>query len=161
MQWWRSFNFNKTDPYPYLLRTKFYIFFVKHFLSVLKISKIFVFCLRTSSEYLTRYWQGSVFKIRFQGSVEITDSCPYFIKYSPDVLKKKIKVLDIFNTDKKCFKKKNIESSPPEIWIRIRFLEINGSPSLVLTTYIFFIIIGLNILRLKDNDGSFKNDLRS
>ena len=24
----------------------------------------------------------------------------------------------------------NIESSPPEIWIRIRFLEINGSPSL-------------------------------
>ena len=27
--------------------------------------------------------------------------------------------------------KKNIESSPQEIWIRIHFLEINGSPSLV------------------------------
>ena len=26
--------------------------------------------------------------------------------------------------------KKSIESSPQEIWIRIRFLEINGSPSL-------------------------------
>ena len=39
------------------------------FLSVFKISKIFVFFLRTSSEYLTRYGQGSVFKIRFQGSV--------------------------------------------------------------------------------------------
>ena len=25
----------------------------------------------------------------------------------------------------------NIKSSPPEIWIRTRFLEINGSPSLV------------------------------
>jgi hypothetical protein len=29
------------------------------------------------------------------------------------------------------FDKKNIELTPPEIWIRIRFLEINGSPSLV------------------------------
>ena len=27
----------------------------------------------------------------------------------------------------------NIESSPPEIWIKIRFLEINGSPSLLKT----------------------------
>ena len=35
-------------------------------------------------------------------------------------------MLDIFNTDKKCFKKINKESSPSEIWIRIRFLEING-----------------------------------
>jgi hypothetical protein len=26
----------------------------------------------------------------------------------------------------------NIESSPPEIWIRIHFLEINRSPSLVM-----------------------------
>ena len=26
----------------------------------------------------------------------------------------------------------NIESSPQEIWIRIRFLAINGSPSLIL-----------------------------
>ena len=33
--------------------------FMKHFLSVLKISKTFVFFLRTSSEYLARYGQGS------------------------------------------------------------------------------------------------------
>ena len=31
-----------------------------------------------------------------------TDPYPYLVKYSPDVLKKKTKVLDIFNTDKKC-----------------------------------------------------------
>jgi hypothetical protein len=60
-----------------------------------------------------------------------TDPCLYFFEFSPDVLKKKTKVLDIFDTDKKYFIKINIESSPPEIWIRIRFLEINGSPSLV------------------------------
>ena len=47
------------------------------------------------------------------------DTCLYFFGYSPDVLKKKKKVLDIFNTDKKCF------------MIRIRFIEINESPSLV------------------------------
>ena len=68
--------------------------------------------------------------IRFQGSFVKTDPCLYFFEYSPDVLKKKTKVLDIFNTDKKCLMKINIESSPPEIWIMIRFLEINGSPSL-------------------------------
>ena len=49
------------------------------------------------------YVQGSVFKIRFLGSVVKTDPCLYFFEYSPDVLKKKTKVLDIFNTDKKCF----------------------------------------------------------
>ena len=37
-----------------------------------------------SSEYLTRYGQGSVFKIHFQGSVEITDPCLYFFEYSPE-----------------------------------------------------------------------------
>ena len=83
------------------------------------------------NRYLTRYGQGSFFKIRFQGSVEKTDPCLYFFEYSPDVLKKKTKVLDIFNTDKKCFMKINIESSPPEIWIKICFLDINGFPSLV------------------------------
>ena len=93
-------------------------------MSVSKISKNLVFFLRTSSEYLTR--------IRFQGSVKKTDHCLYFFEYSPDVLKKKTKVLDIFNTDKKCFMKINIESSPRKIWIRIRFLEINGSPSLII-----------------------------
>ena len=128
--WWGSVYFKKTNPYPYLLRT-----FVKHILSVLKISKKFVFFVWTSREYLTRYGQGSVFlKICFQGSVEITDPCLYLFKYSPDVLKKE-KVLYIFNTDKKCFIKMNIELSLPEIWIRIRFLEINGSPSLLIRQY--------------------------
>ena len=88
-------------------------------MSVLKTSKTFVFFLRTSSEYLTRFGQGSVFKIHFQGSVKIADPCLYFFEYSPDALKKKTKVLDIFNTDKKCFLEINIESRPPEICIRI------------------------------------------
>jgi hypothetical protein len=34
--------------------------------------------------------------------------------------------------DKKC-SKKNINSSPQEIWIRILLLEINGSPPLIKT----------------------------
>ena len=51
------------------------------------------------------------------------DPCPYLLEYSPDVLKKKTKVSDIFV-------KNNKESSPQEIWIKIRFLEIHGSPSL-------------------------------
>ena len=54
----------------------------------------------------------------------------YFFQYSSDVLKKKTKVLDTFNTDKKCFMKINIKSSPPEIWIRIHFHNGSGSPSL-------------------------------
>ena len=64
------------------------------------------------------------------------DPCLYFFEYSPDVLKKKTWVLDIFiihNNDKKCFIKINQESSPQEIWIWIHFLEINGSPSLYIT----------------------------
>ena len=93
------------------------LFFIKHYLSVLKISKTFVFFLRTSSEYLTRYGQGPVFKIRFEGSVVKTDPCLYFFEYSHDVLKKKTKVLDIFNREKKDFVKINIESSAQEIYI--------------------------------------------
>ena len=50
-----------------------------------------------------------VFKIRFQGSVEKTDPFLYSLKYSPGVLKKKKKVLDVFNTDKKCFMKIKIK----------------------------------------------------
>ena len=49
----------------------------------------------------------------------------YFFESSPD------KILDIFNTDKKCFMKINIESSPPELWIRIRLHNGSGSPSLI------------------------------
>ena len=60
------------------------IFIQKH-LSVLKISKAFVFFLRTSGQYLTRYGQGSVFNIGL-----------YFFEYSvSDILKKKTKVLNI------------------------------------------------------------------
>ena len=50
----------------------------------------------------------------FQGLVK-TDPCLYLVKYSPDVLKKIIKVLEIFNTNKKCFVLITIESSPWEI----------------------------------------------
>ena len=99
------------------MRTGFYNNNYKTFFSVLKISKTFVFFLRTSGEYLTRFGRGSVFKIRFQRYVVKTDPCPYLIKYSPDVLKEKTKVLDNINMDKKCFIKFNVESSPQEIWI--------------------------------------------
>ena len=37
-----------------------------------------------------------------------TDPCPYLVKYSHDVLKKKTNVLDIINTDKKYFIKNNM-----------------------------------------------------
>ena len=46
------------------------LFCIIHFLSIIRISKTFVLFLRMSSEYLTRYGQGSVFKIHFQGSIE-------------------------------------------------------------------------------------------
>ena len=36
-------------------------------------------------------------------------ACPYLVKYSPDLLKKKAKVLDTFNTDKTCFIKIGVE----------------------------------------------------
>ena len=52
-----------------------------------------------------------------------TDPCPYLVKYSPDVLKKKKKVLDFFNTNKIFFIKINVESSPQEILLRIRVLK--------------------------------------
>ena len=84
-QW--SVYFKKTDPYPYILKPDSILFSKDNFLSVLKISKTFDFFLRTPSEYLTRYGQGSAFKIRSQGSLSI-------------FLKKKTKVIDIFNMDK-------------------------------------------------------------
>ena len=103
------------------------------FLSVLKISKTFVFFIRTSNEYLKRYGQGSAFTMDPWKRIFKTHPCPYLHIYSHDVLKKKTKFLDIFNTDKNNFIKNNIEASPREIWIRIRFLEICGSPSLIRT----------------------------
>ena len=40
------------------------------------------------------------------------DPCLYFFEYSPDVLKKKTKVLDISNTDKRYIMKININQVP-------------------------------------------------
>ena len=79
------------------------VIFIKPVLSVLKLSKTFDFFLRTSGEYSKKYRQGSVIS---------TDPCPYLVKYSLDVLKKKTKFLDILITDKKCLTKKyRIKSS--------------------------------------------------
>ena len=47
-----------------------------------------------------------------QGSVVKKDTCPYIVKNSSDILKKKTRVFDIFNPDKKCCIKIKIESSP-------------------------------------------------
>ena len=77
--------------------------------------------------------QRNIDKYRHWKWILKTDPCPYLVKYPLGVLQKKTKVLDIFNTDKKCFIKINIESNPPEIWIRIRFHYGSGSPSLVNT----------------------------
>ena len=115
----------------YLWRTCFYINFHKTFFFALKISKTFVFYRRTSGEYLKKYRQWSVFLTDPWKRSLKTDPCLYLVKYSSDFLKKKTKVLDIFDTDKNCFIKINIESSPPEIWIRIRFHNRSGSPSLI------------------------------
>ena len=85
------------DPYPYLLRTWFYINFYKTFLSVLKVAKTSVFYLRTPYEYLARYGQGSIFTTDPWKRILKMDSCPKLFKYCPDVPKKETKeVLDIF-----------------------------------------------------------------
>ena len=65
-----------------------------------------------------------------------TDPYPNLVKYSLDVLEQKTKVFGVINMDKICFMKIIIESSPPMIWIRICFLEINGTPSLILTLFV-------------------------
>jgi hypothetical protein len=78
-----------SDGDPFISRKRIFIhiswglnsifFLLTFFLSVFQISKK-IFFLRTSSEYLTRYGQGFIFKIHFQGSVEITDPCLYFLR---------------------------------------------------------------------------------
>ena len=73
-----------------------------------------------------------------QFSQQILKTDPCLIKYSPDVLLKKTKYLDIFNVDKKYLIKINIESSPWEIWIKIRFLEIIKGSSSLRSTLIHF-----------------------
>ena len=59
-------------------------------------SKTFVFFLRTSGEYSKKYRQGSVISTDPLERILKTDPCPYLVKYSLDVLKKKTKILDIF-----------------------------------------------------------------
>ena len=106
---YKSKKISDGDPDPLWKRILIHIsgrldsIFNKHFLFTFKISKTFVFFFWTSSEYLTRYGHVSVFKIHFQGSVVKIDPCLYFFEYSPNVLKKKIKVLDAFNTDNFVF----------------------------------------------------------
>ena len=116
------------------------LIFSKHFLFILKISKTYVFFLRMSGEYLKKYRQGSFISTDPWKWILKTDPCPFLVKYSLDVLKKKTKLL-YFNTNKKYLMKINIESSPLEIWIRIHLLEINGSPSLILSIYHLFHLI--------------------
>ena len=53
------------------------------------------------------------------------DPYPNLVKYSPKVLKKKTKVLEIIYTDKTCFIQIYVESSPQEKWIRIRINAMN------------------------------------
>jgi hypothetical protein len=55
---------------------------IRHFLSVLKISKTFVFFLRTSGEYLKKYRKESVFNTDPWKQILKTDPCPYLVKYS-------------------------------------------------------------------------------
>ena len=69
-------------------------------MAVLEISKTLVFFLRTSGEYSKRYEQGFVFTTDPSKRILKTVPCPYLVKYSLDVLKKKTKDLDIFDTDK-------------------------------------------------------------
>ena len=123
----------KTDPWPYFMRTWFYINFYKTFLSVLKISKTFVFYLRTSDEYLTSYKQGSVWTEPWKRILKKRILIQISLNIHMTFLNRKQKFLVLLIRKKTCFIKINVESSPQEIWIKIRFLEKNGSPSLVLT----------------------------
>ena len=78
---------------------------------------------KSSGEYSKKYGQGSVFT---------TDPCPNLVKYLLDVLKEKIKVLDILNTNKKCVIKINIcrTKSSGDIDKHPFSWEKNWSPSL-------------------------------
>ena len=62
-------------------------------------------------------------KFHFEGSVVKIDTCQYLLDIHLTI--NKTKVLNIFDANKKCFIKIYIKSSPQEIWIRIRFLEID------------------------------------
>ena len=133
-QWWGSVFVRKRILIHISCGLDFALIFRKHVLSILKISKTFAFFLRTSGKYLTRYGQGSLFIMDPWKLILKTDpcQCPNLVKDSPDVLKKKTKVLTIFNTDQKCYLKINVESSPQVVLIRIRLLEKTGSQSVSL-----------------------------
>ena len=101
-----------SDGDTYLWRTWFYIIFIKHFLSVIKINKTFVFFLRTSGKYSKKYRQGSVFTTDPWKRILKTDPCPYLVKYSLDVLKKKTKFYIFLIRTKSIYQKKyRIKSS--------------------------------------------------
>ena len=70
-------------------------------MSALKISRKKI---RTLFEYSKKY--RSVFTTDPWKRSSKTDPCPYQVKYSLDVLQKKTKVLDIFDTAKMFYKKK-------------------------------------------------------
>ena len=65
----------------------------------------------------------------FNGSLKTdlkkkTGPHPNLVKYSPDVLKKKTNILDIIGTNKACFIKINVESSPQQTQNRSPTLEV-------------------------------------
>ena len=83
----------KTDPYPYIWRTCFYINFHKTFFVCIKICKTFF----SSKERQVNIQRTIDKKTDLKnGSLSISSS----------------------NTEKKYFMKIDIESSPPEIWIK-------------------------------------------
>ena len=90
---------------------------------VSKISKTFVFLLKNVWRIFNKIWTGIRFPTYPWKHILKTDPYVNIVTFAPDVLKNKTKDLNIPNTDKMCFLKNNVESSPQDIWIRFRFLE--------------------------------------
>ena len=91
--------FKELDSYPYLPKTLFYINSYKTF---------FVRICKKVRGISNEIWK----RIRFHNGSLKSDPCPYLVKYSPDVLMKTTKCLDILNAAKKCLIKIKTESSP-------------------------------------------------
>ena len=100
-QWWEYVYLKRTDPYTYLRRTWFYISFHKKKTFYVRLKNIYnlSFLLKNVRWIFKEIYT----RISFHNGSLKTDPCWYLFKYSFDVLKKKTNVLDIFNTDKKCF----------------------------------------------------------